>query len=1105
MKKSLTIIILMFTLLFAFATTAHAADSVANGTCGDNLTWTLTDDGVLTISGTGEMYDYSFSDPNWTPWISHKDSMTSVVVEAGITYIGEYAFYSCNQMESISIPGTVTAIGYRAFNGAFGLNDIYIHDPSAWCNITFDGQEANPVYQTAAVHVVDAEGNEITNVVLDSTVTAIPDYAFYECSLQTITIPSSVTSIGIHSFDSSALQSIVLPEGVTSIGDYAFYNCTSLQSVSIPKSVTAIGKQAFYQCGLTDVYITDPSAWCKVTFADSLASPAYYSDCLHIVDKDGNEVTDVVLDDTVTAISDYAFSNCSNLKSITLPDGLTSIGNYAFSNCNSLQSIAFPDSLTSIDNYAFNKCSSLTDVYITDPSAWCKISFGIASANPAYIADCLHIVDEEGNEITDVVLDETVTTISDYAFSNCSNLKNITLPDGLTSIGNYALSNCSSLQTITIPESVTAIGTYAFNKCDNLTDVYITDPSAWCKIAFSNDYANPAYVGDCLHIVDKDGNEVTDVVLDDTVTSIPDRAFYRCLNLKSISIPDSVTGIGYSAFYNCDSLQSVTIPGSVTTIGRYAFWYCDKLESVTLLNGVTVIGQDMFNECNNLQSISIPDSVTTIGEHAFYHCDNLQSITIPDSVTSIGIYAFAWCKALTTVVLEQGLTTIGANSFYECQSLQSITIPDSVTTIGANAFYDCKSLTSITIPDSVTSIGNGTFRYCSKLQSISIPKGVTSIGKQAFYYCSSLQSITIPDSVTSIGDEAFRYCSKLKQVYFDGNKPEISSTAFHGITATCYYYHDTDGWDSPIGNYGGTLTWTRYRIHRLSGKGRCETAILAADTLKNTLGVEKFDAIIIASGSNFADALAGSYLAAQKDAPILLYQKSAINLNKNYILENLSDDGVVYLLGGTAAVPETMEDALAGVTVKRLSGKTRFDTNLKILTEAGVTSGQEILVCTGHNFADSLSASATGLPILMVDSKKNVLTDGQKEFLETNSGSKITIIGGSGAVSDTLAAQLIHYGSVSRLSGKTRYETSTLIAEKYFDSVDTVVLAYAKNFPDGLCGGPVAHAMGAPMVLTAEKSETAAAAYVAANPVSTGYILGGTAALSDGTVNKIFQ
>ena len=301
------------------------------------------------------------------------------------------------------------------------------------------------------------------------------------------------------------------------------------------------------------------------------------------------------------------------------------------------------------------------------------------------------------------------------------------------------------------------------------------------------------------------------------------------------------------------------------------------------------------------------------------------------------------------------------------------------------------------------------------------------------------------------------------------------------------------------------LKGTEYgMIVRISGNTRSETAFKAANELKEVLGIEKFDSIIIASGDNFADALAGSYLAAVKGAPILLYRSSALAENVAYITENLAAGGTVYILGGTASVDQNFEDQLTGLNVERLSGPSRFDTNLVILKEGNVTGG-EILVATGWNFADCLSASATGKPILLVNSSTNKLTDSQIEYLSSLTDAKFTIIGGTASVSEELETALKAYGDVDRVSGATREETSVKVAERYFSDPDRVVVAYSRNFPDGLCAGPLAYAMGAPLLLTNAGAEAAAKTYVETNGITKGLILGGTASVSDETVRTIFQ
>ena len=290
-------------------------------------------------------------------------------------------------------------------------------------------------------------------------------------------------------------------------------------------------------------------------------------------------------------------------------------------------------------------------------------------------------------------------------------------------------------------------------------------------------------------------------------------------------------------------------------------------------------------------------------------------------------------------------------------------------------------------------------------------------------------------------------------------------------------------------------------VIRLSGANRYETGFAIADQLKETLGVNKFQAVVVAYGQNFPDALTGSYLAAVKKAPILLTEKSVDKKVADYITDNLVGGGTVYILGGGAAVSDSFESTMLtrGFRVVRLAGKNRYETNLAILEEAGVNRNDEVLIATGTNYADSLSASATGLPMLLVGDK---LTDAQVAFLVSTSG-KFVILGGTGAVSKEIETELESLGDVIRVKGASRYGTSVAIARQYFTNPRAAVLAYAQGFPDGLCGGPLAIALGAPLILTSNESPWDADDYV--NGIYTGAVTGGSGRISDDTVRQIFD
>lgn len=295
------------------------------------------------------------------------------------------------------------------------------------------------------------------------------------------------------------------------------------------------------------------------------------------------------------------------------------------------------------------------------------------------------------------------------------------------------------------------------------------------------------------------------------------------------------------------------------------------------------------------------------------------------------------------------------------------------------------------------------------------------------------------------------------------------------------------------------------KVIRVSGATRYETSIKTAEQLKKSLGVTKFDSVIIASGTGFADALAGSYLANVKSAPILMTDGKNITQLKRYIDSNLSDTGVIYILGGEKAVPKAVEEAFPAddYNVNRISGATRYETNIKILEAAEVT-GEDLLVCTGDDFADSLSGSAVGKPILLVGKS---LTKSQQTFLETADVDQIYVIGGSAAVSEKVIQSLEKYDAdekVVRVSGSNRYKTSIAVAEEFFAAPDYAVLAYARNFPDGLCAGPLAYSKNAPLLLTQTGKEDVTAEYTNTIGIGRGAVLGGSKLISDEAAKKIF-
>ena len=872
-KKLMSFVLCICMLIGVLATMPINVSAETSGACGDNLTWTLDNNGTLTISGTGIIEDsYGWYD----------DEVKSIVINSGITEIsngmfswlenlesvylpntlksiGNMTFANCTSLKTINLPGGLKTIEFNAFANCTSLSTVSVPDSVTYIDTdAFSGcanikefivDSSNENYcsdegilfnknMTTLIQYPSAKTN--SEYVIPDSVTSISNSAFSGCTgLTNVIIPNSVISIGWQPFSGcSGLTSVTIPDSVTYIGDYAFYlcsgltsinvdennknycstqgilfnknmttliqyppanvnaeyvipdsvtyisdsafrGCTSLTSVTIPNSVTSIGVSAFYNCSnLSKVHIFDIAAWCNIDFGNDGSNPLYYAHNLYLNDI---LITDLVIPDNVTSISDYAFSSCIRLTSVTIPNSVTSIGDSAFSGCSGLTSVAIPDSVTSIGWYTFRGCTGLTSINADENNKNYRSDEGILFNKN--MTTLIQYPSAKTN--SEYVIPNSVTSISDYAFSSCISMTSIAIPNSVTSIGSSVFSNCSGLTNVTIPDSVTSIGDFAFSDCAGLTSVAIPDSVTsigWYTFrgctsltSINVDENNENYCSPQGILFNKNmttliqyppANVNTEYVIPDSVTYIGDSAFSDCAGLTSVTIPNSVTSIGGSAFSGCTDLTSVTIPNSVTSIGDFAFWYCTGLTSVT-----------------------IPDSVTSIGDYAFYGCSGLISVTIPNSVTDIGIYTFEYCSSLTSINVDENnknycstqgilfnknMTTL--IQYPSAKTNSEYVIPNSVTSISNSAFSDCAGLTSVTIPNSVTSIGDYAFNSCTGLTSIIIPDSVTEIGDSAFSGCTGLTSVTIPDSVTSIGDYTFGSCIELTSINVDENNKNYCST-----------------------------------------------------------------------------------------------------------------------------------------------------------------------------------------------------------------------------------------------------------------------------------------------------------------------------------------
>ena len=459
----------LFTLFLALAASVGTMFA-ESGTCGENLTWDLTN-GVLTISGTGAMNDYSYGG---APWYGNRENISQVVINDGVTSIGGSAFSGCSGLTSIEIPNSVTSIGGSAFSGCSGLTSI-----------------------------------EIPN-----SVTSIGGSAFSGCSgLTSVTIPNSITSIGGYAFaQCTGLTSVTIPNSITSIGGYAFQLCTGLTSVTIPNSVTSIGDYAFYNCsGLTSVTILSDNFETEeggifincsnLTYMSGPAKMLYMTDInlsIYIISRrlknviiTGGEMTEnefLALHEAYkslelvdmsaasnTTLSDEAFKDCYNLTELKLPAGITKINYMAVAGCVNLQSIAIPASVEEIEQRAFEDCRSIQ-----------TITFGGAPAGAP-------------GRFNAPMAASQLRRIGNWAFYNAHELQNLVIPEGVTEIGDGAFYGCTYLEDLTLPASVQSIGDNTFALCAKLQKIVVNasvPPTIQAKTFFDVKRQIPVYVPD---------------------------------------------------------------------------------------------------------------------------------------------------------------------------------------------------------------------------------------------------------------------------------------------------------------------------------------------------------------------------------------------------------------------------------------------------------------------------------------------------------------------------------------------------------------------------------------------------------------------------------
>lgn len=735
-------------------------------------------------------------------------AVQSLSFDDSLSNIGTKAFQNCTELESVHIPGSVTSLSAAAFRNDVSLTEFQmperLHTVSA---SAFSGcTSLKTVTWSKYLQTIEAnafENTALTEIIFPESLTRIGAYAFAGIgTLESIVLPENVNTIGSSAFSGTGIQTLKLPKSVTTLGNGAWMNCAALREVQWDAALAKIPANTFEHCtALTQIELPDGIV--------EIGARAF----------SGNEsLTNVTLPRTVRRIESAAFEGCSALTDILLWPDVEEIAADAFANCENLtirgwkgsaaekaatsQGVNFAAADQEIsytlnaaqDGYLVSGCDENAVLLVlpavhdglpvvgTAENAFanCKYLQEVrVEAESAYLQVCDGILmDATGKTLllyparragTDFVIDENVTTIADYAFAYCQNLRSLTIGTQVEMIGNHAFDAVNDALCLVVQDGSPA--------------------QLWASahgVRYASESTSFSYrlEGDKAYITGYTGT-LPDVVVPAVIDGYP---VYAIENLRSpilthVVVSEGIEVIGDSAFkayFDYEkgyirTLVSVSLPQSLKIISDDGFWGQENLQEITL-GSVVEIGQSAFGSCTMLKQITLPDTLTTIGWRAF-ESSGLTSLTIPVNVTSLGDSFITDCSALTSLYVAEGNPTyemedgllydIPAKTLrYALPDVSGdVVIRDGTVRIGDDVFKE-HAITSVQLPDSLQKIGNCAFQFCKELKEITFPEGLITIDGLAFAYCTQLENVVLPEGLKSLGDSAFRSCDSLTDVNF---------------------------------------------------------------------------------------------------------------------------------------------------------------------------------------------------------------------------------------------------------------------------------------------------------------------------------------------------
>jgi len=891
---------------------------------------------------------------------------------------------------------------------------------------------------------------QIKKILIKEGVTEIGQMAFCKLtSVSSVTLPKSLTTIGEGAFyGCMSLKNVSIPSSVKTLPAGLFAKCTTLKSVTLPEGITNVQDQAFQETALKEIKIPasvqyfSPLACVNCTnFQQYTVAPA------NAVYSTSNQVLFNKNRSVLVAMPKH------KTGAYAIPSGVTAIGDAAFISSN-LTSITIPSSVKQIGSMAFGATTQLKEIVI--PKSVVKLEYAAFDGSSA---------------LNKVTINASIKTIPINAFNDCPRLRRVVLPRGLKQIGSGAFGRCSALTDINFPDSLIYIAGDAFENSRDFTSEYPSE-------------LNQMSDGSYMRMLYK---------------STPKVQYYQNKARNMLGYVNQFRTNGKAWYWNEGDRTKTTQVKKASLAYDYGLEEIAKQRAAEIafkFSHTRPNGLDCFSAKASDGSTSYGENIAVGSQGAPIYGDSERAVFNMFKEENNKYAGQGHRRNMLGNYNAIGIACVKVNgTYYWVQEFGDRT---SVKNPGVD--NNTKYVSFNISPDNVASAKLNNTHQDYNLSvgdeiQVTSPKQNIYLTQEGWGEYNPLIATTISgwemkdnsvaaiDNLSAIGDNVT--LAGLKK-----GTTKMESTVLYGR------YQSKDN-SSKV---------TVKNVSRIYGSTRYETAQQTAGALKAKMNVDKFDAVVIAYGENYPDALSGTYLANVKQAPLLLANAKDANTEANtvdYVEDNVSSGGKVYILGGPGLVSSTLENTLRsqGYSVARLYGSDRYITNIKILNAAGIKQGQDLLVCTGENYPDALSTSALGKPILLIGGQSQP-TSAQRTIIQ---GKNVYIIGGTAAISDRTKNSISR--NAKRINGIDRYDTSAKLAKQFCKNPTTAVLAYGQNFPDGLAGGTLAYKVNAPLLLATSSSvgNKSIANYVDSTQINSMYVLGGPGLISNNAAESVLR